>query len=65
MTTKPMSDDDRDRIYITGETARRILANMHVWLDGNPGNDEEWLAKMDATAAIREDFEAILAENAV
>jgi hypothetical protein len=51
-------------LIITTEVAKRILANMQVWLEGRPENDEEWLAKMDGTAAIRADFEPILAENA-
>lgn len=48
---------------IPREVAERVLRNIAIWLDGDPSNDAEWLAKMDATREIREDFQALLATS--
>lgn len=52
-----------DGIYIDGEVLRRVLRNITIWTQGSPENDEEWIAKVRATMAIQEDFEAILAAH--
>lgn len=55
---------DEQKIFVISPVmAGRVLANIKTWLGSKPENDAEWLVMMTATREIREDFEALLAEN--
>ncbi len=56
-------DPDDLTITISGELARRVLANITVWLESSPENDEQWIAKVRAGVTLQEDFEALIAES--
>jgi hypothetical protein len=54
-----------EALTIPADVAARVVANIDKWLSANPENDQEWLAVMAATREIREDFEALLADNGI